>query len=368
MSYFLSSEDIYNQMKVNINNVDTSENSYIYNSLFPSAMELSYCLLGMDDLEQKVFASKAVKAGYSDYVDLRVNEVGVFRKLATYAKPTVTFIGKVGMIIPQGSIVSTSDNRLYKTITDVTIGTNGTVDCIVIANDSGSLYNVKAGQINYLPVKYNGITSVTNAKDYNDAYDKETNEALYNRYLLKIRKLASSGNIADYEEWCLSVTGVGSVTVYPITDENLNKKKGHVTCVIINSNSEPASDTLIQSVQDYISPTDENGEGEAPIGACVHIITPSALTIDISADISIDNSLTTIDIVKKTLSDNLITYFKGTVFTTKKIVYKKIEAILMNINGVNDCTNLKINNNTENIILTALQLASVGNITLNQVV
>lgn len=367
MSYFLSDEEIYNKMKVGINNVDTSENSYIYNALYPSAMELSYCLLAMDDIEQKVFASKAVKAGYSDYLDLRVNEVGLTRKLATYAKPIVTFTGKVGMIISQGSIVSTSDNRLYKTITDVTIGTNGTVDCIVIANDSGSLYNVKTGQINYLPIKYNGITSVTNVNDYNDAYDKETDEALYNRYLLKIRKLASSGNIADYEEWCLSVTGVGSVTVYPIMDENLNKKKGHVTCVIINSNNEPASDTLIQAVQDYISPTDENGEGEAPIGASVHIITPLPLIIDISANIIIDTSLTTLDNVKKILTDNLVTYFKGTVFTTKKIVYKKIEAILMNINGVNDCSNLKINNDEVNIPLTALQLASVGNINLVQV-
>jgi uncharacterized phage protein gp47/JayE len=351
-------------MKVYITNTDTSQDSYIYNALYPTAIEISYCLLLMDEVENKVFASKAVVSGYSDYLELRCSEVGIERKQATYAMPTVTFSGKVGTKIPTNFIVSTGDNRQYTVSADTVIGSNGTVDAIVTASASGSLYNVKAGEINYIPVKISGITSVTNSQDYNDAYDKETDENLYTRYLLKVQKPASSGNVADYEEWIMAIDGIGAVTVYPLKDENLETKNGYVTCVIINSNNEPASTTLIQNVQNIISPDDFGlGQGESPIGAKVIIRTVEPLTINISANVSIDTE-TTLATITTAFQTNLNNYFKNIVFDTKKIVYKKVESLLIDINEVLDIDNLTINGETENITLSALQLAEVGTINI----
>jgi uncharacterized phage protein gp47/JayE len=170
-------------MKIGIDGVDTSENSYAYNMLMPVANELSYVLMLMDQVENKVFASKAYANKYSDYLDLRVEEFGLERKPATYAEPVVKFTGGVNTKIRAGFIVSTNDNRLYTTETDCVIGSDGTVEVKVKAEKEGSLYNVKAGDINYMPVKTIGLVSVTNPNDYNSAYDKETDEALYNRYL-----------------------------------------------------------------------------------------------------------------------------------------------------------------------------------------
>jgi uncharacterized phage protein gp47/JayE len=362
--YYTSSDDIYNQMKVYVQNTDTSENSYVFNSLYPSAMEIAYCLLLMDQVENKVFASKAITSGYSAYLEARINEVGVYRKQATYAQLNVTFTGKIGTKIPQGYIVSTNDNRNYTTISECVIGTDGTITVQVIAEKAGSNYNVKAGDINYLPVKYTGITSVINKSDYQDAYDTESDLDFYNRYLLKIQKPATSGNIHNYEEWCLSVTGVGSVKVLPLTDENLQKKNGHVTCVITDSNKEPASASLIKSVQDYVAPTGEsNGGGEAPIGATVHIISVEGVILNITANVSINTG--TIDDVKTTFINNIKSYIKNTVFTSKKVTLKKVESFLMDINAVDDCSNLKINGSEENIILSDIQVAVLGTVTLN---
>ena len=42
MAFFVSAEELYSQMTLNFNGLDTSENSFIYN---PSCLEISYNLL-----------------------------------------------------------------------------------------------------------------------------------------------------------------------------------------------------------------------------------------------------------------------------------------------------------------------------------
>jgi uncharacterized phage protein gp47/JayE len=363
MSYYLSPETLYNQMKNFVTNVDTSENSYIYNALFPVAMEIATSLLALDDVENKVFASKAVTAGYSVYLDLKVAEVGLTRKIATHAIVPVTFTGKVGTTISSGSIVSTNDNRLYSTISDATIGSDGTITCNVKADVSGSSYNVSAGDICYLPVKYSGITSVTNASDYSDATDKESDDDLYARYLVKVQSSGGSGNVADYTDWCLSVDGVGAVRVYAEKNEELQDKRGHVTCVITDSNKQGASDNLIQAVKDYIG--SDNGDGKAPMGAIVHIISAQEIEINITADIQIDSdSTTTIDTARASLKSSIISYLQDTVFASKKVTLNKIGSLILNISGVVDYSNLLINGSASNLTLSEMQIGVIGDVTL----
>lgn len=368
MSYYNKPDNIYNEMILNVTNTDTSENSYVYNALYPNAMQLSYCLLLMDQVENKVFASKAVENGYSDYLELRCSEIGIVRKQATYATPNVTFTGKVGTQVPQGFIVSTNDNRLYTTNMTTIIGSDGTVTIQVMAEKVGSAYNIKAGDINYIPSKYSGIVSVINKDSYIDAYDKETDIDLYNRYLTKVRKNAISSNKAYIQEQATSVTGVGKADVYPLCDENLNFKEGHVVVMVIDSNGEPASVDLLQKVKYYLSPDDEGlGEGVCDIGMKIHVIAPTSFKIDVTANILVDTSITTIDIIKSTFTTNLTSYLKNTVFKTRKLVYSKIEGLLIGINGCEDISNLKVNGDINNITLTNLQLAEAGNITLNNI-
>lgn len=87
-------------MKINVGNADTSENSYVYNMVALLHMKCLILML-MDQVENKVFASKAYESGYSDYLDLRVEEFGLQRKIATYAEPIVKFTGGVNTKIRQ---------------------------------------------------------------------------------------------------------------------------------------------------------------------------------------------------------------------------------------------------------------------------
>ena len=183
------------------------------------------------------------------------------------------------------------------------------------------------------------------------------------RYLLKVQTPATSGNVYHYKEWCLECTGVGAVQVYPLKDENFQSKNGHVTCVITNSNKEPASNKLIQTVKNYIDPNDGTGEGQAPIGATVHILSVTPVPINIKFDVQIDTS-TTLDIVKSTLATSVTTYLRNTTFTTKKVNITKIGSFILDISGVTDYSNLTINNSTNNINLSETQVAVIGEINI----
>ena len=353
MAFFVSAEDLYSQMTLNMTDLDTSENSFIYNALYPTCLEISYGLLCLDEMSKMVFASTATENNYSEYLDKRVEEMGITRKKATTAELEVTIRGKIGTTLKINSIVSTTDNRLYYTQSELTLEDDGKGSgigkVIVKADKSGASYNVKAGEINYLPVKYTGISSVTNEEDYTDAYDEETDDDLYNRYMIKAKTPATSGNKYHYEQWALEVTGVGSAKCI--------SGAGNVKVIIANSNKRKASEELIKKVYNYI-------DTERPVLAgTLTVATVTETNINITANVEIDKSVV-LGNVQEEFKKNIEDYFTNTVYTSKKISIAKLGALLMDIEGVVDYSNLKINGGSSNVTLGEDEIAVVGTVTL----
>ena len=67
-----------------------------------------------------------------------------------------------------------------------------------------------------MPVQIAGIVSVSNSNALTGGYDAETDEAYYERYLLRLQTPPTSGNQYHYRLWALEVTGVGGVQIYPL--------------------------------------------------------------------------------------------------------------------------------------------------------
>lgn len=358
MSYFKPAEEIYKEMTSTLGDVDTSENnSFIYNSNMPAAMELANVLLDLDNILLKAFARLQLENGYSDYMDLRFEEMGVERKEATTARVPCVFTGAVNTTLPVGSVVGTLDNRLYVTESEITIGEDGTAEGYVLANEPGAKYNVKAGEISYFPVKYNGITSVTNLEDYTEAYDRESDEEYYKRYIFKVQNNATSGNVNHYKQWCMSVTGVGSAKIYDCTNANGEKERGCVLCVITDSNHRAASEELLQDIKDYI-------ETQRPVGATVYVISSTELAINIDVSLVIDTISYTIDQVKATINEALVNYFveldEDT--TTNYVSINKINSIIMSCTGVKDINTLTINGSNKSVDVPVNNVAVLGNL------
>ena len=338
-------------MTSTLNEVDTSERSLIYNSLMPACYELSYQSLMLDEFNKKIFAKSALENGYYDDLKQRCIEQGIEQKEATTATGVIKVTGTKNSKFPNGALVSTILGLTYTTQSEVILDDTGIAYVNITASGEGSKYNAEIGEINSLPVKYEGILSIVNEEKIDNGYDLETPEELYNRYLLKVQTPATSGNKYHYMNWALEVDGVGIAKVYPLANG-----PGTVKVVVANSNKRAASEELIQEVYNHI-------EENRPIGAGVSATTVTEKTINFTANVQISTTVTLND-VQNNFAKAIGDYFKEITFNINKISIAKIGSLLLSINGVLDYSDLKMNNLDLNIILNDDEIGILGTVTL----
>lgn len=353
MSYYRSPENMISEDFINFDDVSMVKGTAAYNFIYPFYLRAANILLTSDECVKKTNIIDSVNSGYDEYVDKKADEIGLTRKEATYAEVLVYITGSPKKTLSKNSIVATKDNRLYFTMNDLTLDDTGIGQVKVKAEKAGSAYNVKAGEINTFSVKYANFVTVNNPEEYTEAYDQETNEELLQRYYLKVRNPAASGNKNDYIKWASEVTGVGSVNVIP--------SAGRVEVIISDSNKRAASEELIKTVYDHIDLERPLLAGELVVSSVVE------KRISISVNVEIDNTAD-LETVKSRFADLLNTYFEDVVYATKKISIAKVQAMLMSIVDINDCSDLKINNGATNIQLANNETAVLDKIEIGYIV
>ena len=129
----------------------------------------------------------------------------------------------------------------------------------------------------------------------------------------------------------------------------------------MNSEFNKASDLLVNSVQTEICPDlSEEGLGLAPIGHVVTIATVDEKQITINAKITTNGEITTEDLnddIQKEVNNYLLELRKEWENSNSLIVRKaRIEALILNIEGVLDVSNVTLNAGTENIGLKEFEV------------
>ena len=354
MEFYKSAEEYYSDMTSNMDHVDTSENSLVYSSNMPIAYELSKNSLSLEELTKRIHAKSAYMNGYAEELEKFCEDVGIYRHKKTYAEGVVYVTGNPNATLPIGSLVAKAGAITYKTMADLTLDSTGNGFVKIIATNAGSEYNSKIGEINLFPVKYVGILTVTNREAITNGYDDETIDSLYNRYINKVSKPSTGGNVYDYENWALSISEVGYAKCIPA--EELGQG-GVVKVIIADNNNRKANAKLIKKVHDYI-------ESVRPVLAgTLQVITVTEVNTNITADVEIDTS-TTLNEVENAFKKELGRYFKENVHNSKKISIAKMQSILMSLSGVTDCSNLLINGRNTNLILGEEEIAVLNSVSL----
>jgi uncharacterized phage protein gp47/JayE len=212
---------------------------------------------------------------------------------------------------------------------------------------------VPTGSITEIPVSIAGVTAVTNANPTTGGTDQETDAALLERLLEKVRTPATSGNVAHYLQWAKSVSGVGDAIVFPIWDGN-----GTVKVVVIDANKEPASAEIVSDVEDYIAEV-------RPIGATVTVVAATALDIDVVATLSLATGAIVAD-VKTAFEAALVSYLQQIAFKQSYVSYAQVGSLLLDTPGILDYSNLTLNTGTGNVAIGDAQVAVKGTVTLNE--
>lgn len=334
--------------------IDKREGSIIYDALAPAAAELAQMYIELDINSNLSYADTAS----GEYLARRTAERGIVRRPATKALRKGVFTGADSAPFnpPIGSRFTSES--LYYVVKEVI----GAGQCQLECETAGQMGNEHFGTL--LPVTYIAGLSTAELTDILIPGEaEETDELLRQRYFQSLESQAYGGNIADYQEKTNALTGVGGTKVFPAWNGG-----GTVKLVIIASDFSKPSTTLIGEVQSAIDPQSNQGEGVglAPIGHIVTVESVAEVSTDIETQISFQNDYGWQDVqsaVKNVIGEYLQELRSQWASNTSLIVrISQIETRVLNVPGVLDIQNTKINGTAQNFALADTEIPVLGEV------
>lgn len=336
---------------------DKREGSIIYDALAPNSAEDAQVYITLEWMYAQQHGETAER---ENLIKIAYDTRGIRPLEATYAELKGEFdteielgtrfsLGELNYVVTELLDDSTHSYRLQCE----TIGTVG---------------NKFLGTL--IPINY--IANLTKAElteviEY--ARDEEDTEVFRQRWRDSFNSSAFGGNKADYKQKIKAIPGVCGVKVERATNSAGEKVGGYVRCTIISSDYGVPSSELIDDIQTLIDPEQNHGDGDglAPIGAVVYCNAVSAATIDINTTISYDTGYS-FDAVKSKIESAIDNYFSelAKAWESDKtglvVRIARIESAILDVDGVIDVTDTKLNNSATNVILDAYSIPIRGTI------
>ena len=342
-------ENILNDMLERVpNDTDKRPGSVIYDALAPAAYKLAEAYFLLRNYVDLFFADTAV----GEFLSRRTAELGIVRRPATKA------IRKIITNVPVD--VGTRwglEDTTYVIIEKIT-DTEYKAEC----EQLGSIGNAYSGTLDNID-NISGVTAeLTDILIPGE--DEETDESLRQRYFESLVSQAYGGNIADYKQKITDLPGVGGVKVEPVWNGG-----GTVKLIIIDSNYNKPSSTLIDEVQTAVDPVLNQGEGYgiAPIGHVVTVVGVDEAVIDVESEITLQTGYTW-EGVKPAVEAAINDYFKElrsewAESNSLVIRISQIEVRILDIAGIVDVQNTKLNDQQQNIELGPYEIPVLGEVT-----
>ena len=389
-----SADEIHRRMLDSLpKGIDKSEGNIPWDFTRPAALERADMVeFTLNETVKLMFPQWS----YGKWLDLHGEKVNCIRRASNQATGTLDVTGTKGTAIPAGFQFATpaelTASVIFEAIEDVKLdgepNSKGQVTCQVKirAVDGGLGGNVSEDTIKLMVKPISGIAYVTNREPTTGGAEAESDADYLIRILDAMRKGTSmTGCVADYIRWGKEVPAVGQVIVDPewpdptlpekfhYTDAlGIEKCAGAVRLIIIDSNGLPANQQIIDAVYHHIAGDGpEDIERLMPIGAHLTVIAPQGLTVDISADVLLDEG-ENIEAVTARFKKNLTGYWLEVgqeavgdlIYHLGYVRWVQVGAVLAKTPGVKDYTNLTINGVSVNIPVQHVQYPVTGEVDL----
>ena len=328
--------------------VDKREGSIVYDALAPAAVEIQLMYTELHAVLNELFADTASR----EYLIKRALERCLHPKEATYA----VLKGEFDLDIPIGSRFSL-ETLNYVAVERIAKG-QYKMQCETIGTAGNTLFGT------LIPIEYiRGLSQAELTELLIPGEDEEGTEQFRHRYFDSLHSQAFGGNIADYREKVNGISGVGGVKVYPAWDGG-----GTVKLVIINSEYGIPSNELIQAVKDVIDPDSNTGAGYglAPIGHTVTVEGAVEERISFMSNIVYQAGYS-FERCREDIFQAIDAYFhelnmawQDDVQTVVRV--SRIEGRLLDIEGIVDVYDTKINGSPGNHVLSSGSIAIRGDI------
>lgn len=328
--------------------LDKREGSVIYTAIAPAAAELAIMYIELDTVLKEMFADTADR----EYLVRRAAERGIIPKPASYAE----LKGEFNIDIPIGSRFSL-DLLNYTAIERLGSG-QYRMKCETIGRAGNSSFGT------LVPIDYmKGLTDAKLTELLIPGEDEEETEKFRKRYFDSLSSQAFGGNVADYKEKVLNVSGVGGVKVYPVWNGG-----GTVKLVIIDSEYRSPTENLIAAVQEAIDPKSGHGKGYglAPIGHVVTVEGAGNEKISITTNITYQSGYDAdrcIEDIQATVDAYLEELNKSWQEVQEVVVrVSRIESRLLDVEGILDVFDTSINGASGNYVVPSEKIAVRGEI------
>ncbi len=345
-------EDILQRMLDRIpNTVDKREGSIIFDAIAPAAVEVKLMYMELDIILQETFAETASR----EYLIRRTTERGITPYPASHAALKAESTPST-LNIPIGSRFSL--NELNYIVTSKIQDGEYMVQC----EEAGVQGNQYFG--NLIPIDYiDGLESIEITELLVPGENEEHDDSIRERYFSTFETKAFGGNRKDYIQETNEINGVGSTKVTSVWNGG-----GTVLLTILNSEFSRASSALVSAVQEAIDPAPQGqGYGIAAIGHTVTVRTADNVTINISVQITFQEgySWSGLESAITTAMEAYLLEIRTAWANEDNSVVRisQIETRILNIQGVIDVANTKINNATSNLVLGAYEIPVLGVIT-----
>lgn len=351
---------------------DKRDTAPIPTAISPAAYALAGFYLALNQVQRSAFVQTAV----GEDLDL----LAILGNISRYPASPAVRLGVFNAAVPIGVRFSTIDgdnsiNFAVTAVAEVEEPQEGNTYYQLTAETPGTIGNEYTGPI--LPIAVvPGLTSAQITDILVPGDDTETDDAFRARLIEALNERPFGGNIAAYRQFVRGLDGVGAVQVYPTWDGG-----GTVKLSVLGADFLPASETLVENVQNAVDPPPNQGLGlgMAPIGAKVTVAAPTELTVNVSATLLLSPGYQIGQVqagVEAAIGAYLLTVRQAWdanvsangVAYAADVYVARVTAAIVGVTGVVNATNVTLNGGTVDLILTetgeAQQVPTAGTVTL----
>ncbi|MGI5894275.1 MAG: baseplate J/gp47 family protein [Candidatus Merdivicinus sp.] len=332
--------------------LDRREGSLIWTAVGPVCAELAQAYIELEAALDLAF----LDTSSGDYLDRLAKQMGDSRSPATSAVCRAEFRNAQGekMTIPDGmrfgieGIFYQRDIQLEEGAYQIRCETPG----LEGNRESGTL----------LPVDYlDNLGSATITDLLVPGTERESDDHLRERLLAQAMAPAFGGNIADYREKTMEITGIGAVKVQPVPEGG-----GTVSLWVLGEDLMPAEEELLTAIQLAADPSPAQGRGFAPIGHQVSVFPAQtrSFSLNVSLTLAEGNNLEQVKPLAQDALDQYLLQLRSEWADSEALVIRISQIILtlLSVNGVLDAS-AEISGVSGNLILQPFEIPVLEEVT-----
>ena len=344
-------EEIYQQMLKDFEariGMETSNSCDLSVRLYATAAQIQALSAQTEWMEKQCFPQSAE----GQYLDYHAQMRALTRHEAVCAVGTMRFsvneAAGEDLTVPKGTVCISAAGVHYETTRDGVLRTGQlTVDVPAQAVEAGVQGNTGADTVITMSVAPIGIVKCTNPTAFVGGEDAESDESLRTRILDSYKRLPNGANAAFYESQAMRYPGVAAAKAI-----GRARGVGTVDVYVAVTSGIPEHD-LLQEIQKDLAEKRE-------ISVDVRVLAPTAKPIPVTISLEIAEGAE-YKTVKTEVEAALRSYFTGARLG-KSVLLSQLHAVL---HGVKDLANYHIAAPTADAVMKAMELPTLGTLTIS---